>query len=183
MGKNIDKKFHFTKWLTNRDIEKIVKELGYEIVTKKDDTTGKDKLRIIRSKTDEGYSIIVFCKDLIMMKEKSMINDILCSSKELGKIYALNTMLSAIALGMGMNNDFVEASNTIILNIDDYFIMESMSLKDEDAERENDRRMSKIYQGYMSKKFGKFYNNMKRAHYKTLHKELRKEDSEKELND
>ena len=169
--------FCFVKWLTNRDVEKIVELLGYEIMPKKDNP---DKKRIYRNKDKDGNHIHVFCKDLISIEAKRAVE------KELLQVDAFRDMMKQIGvisamLGMmngGSDYSFGQMNDIIILDISDFFVFEQLSLKDDKAQIENNRRMIKIYQDYMSKKFGRFYNGMKSAEYKRVHKEVREEEAQ-----
>lgn len=174
-----NKKFSFVKWLTNRDVEKLVEKLGYEIMNKKDDP---DKKRISRFTDKDGYKhISVFCKDLISMEAEGEMYKALSKNKSFGnmmrKVGAVYSMLGAIAGGSDYSYPYSYSSNFIWLDITDFLVLENMSLKKEEDNVENARRMTKIYQDYMSKKFGRFYNGMRNADIKRTYKEAREEEA------
>ena len=177
-----NKKFSFVKWLTNRDVEKLVEELGYEIMPQ-EESKNKVISRYKDKETGENH-IHVFCKDLISIEARKVAMD------GLRKIGAFRDMMNRIGLFTAMlgvmsgdsDNSFSKLNDMIILDISDYFIFEHLSLKDDQAQIENNRRMIKIYQDYMTKKFGRFYNGMKSAEYKRFHKQIREEESKEAEN-
>lgn len=164
-------KFSFVQWLTNRDVEKIVELLGYEIMPQ---TDNPNKKRISRYKNEEHH-IIVFCKDLISMENKKQKYSFLNKS-DAGRNLIKNIGMVSLMLGvMDADNNYDKMNDAIILDITDFLVMESLSLKNEDEQIENARRMTKIFNNYMSKKFGRFYNGMKAAEIKKIYKEAREE--------
>lgn len=167
-----NKKFSFVKWLTNRDIEKILAPLNIEIMKKKN----SDKLRIIRG---DG-AITVFCKDNNPNEEKDMRDSIMREMMQhptfrgfMSRILTVNALVSS----MNPESSFSQYDNTLILRFEDYCLIESMSLKSEEKQIEFDRKLTKHYQEYMSKKFGRFYNGMKAAALKKSYKEAREEEA------
>ena len=178
-------KFSFVKWLTSRDIEKILSLLNYEIL-KKEDENGNFKKRILKTKDEEGRHIIVFCKDLEYAKNRSKINDamkeVISQSPKLRNLMT-NIFMTMAMFGAVNSDGFSKYNDIAILRFDDFFLTETLSLKSEEDQLENDRRLTKTYQQYMSQKFGRFYNSMKSAYYKKLHQEARKEEQSEQRND
>lgn len=173
-------KFSFVRWLTNRDVEKLVQAFGYEVMTQKDNP---DKPRISRYKdkeTGENH-IHVFCKDLISMEARKVamegLREIGVFRDMLNQIGMISAMLGAMG---GSDYSFGQMNDIVMLDITDFFVFEELSLKEEQEQIDNNRRMIKIYQNYMSKKFGRFYNGMKSAEYKRVHKEVREEEAQKQ---
>ena len=170
--------FSFVKWLTNRDIEKILEPLNIEIMEKEDEN-GNLKKRITRFKDENGNrSIVVFCKNNNYDETKQAKDAIM---KEMMQIPALKKMMSNVIMISAMlgslnpESNFSQYNDMLILKFEDYFLTESLSLKTEDEQIDFDRKLTNNYQNYMSKKFGRFYNSMKSAHYKKLHKQFRDE--------
>ena len=182
-------KFSFVKWLTDRDIEKILKSLGYEIM-EKEDKNGVLKKRILRGKYDNGErNIIVFCKDLEYAEKRAKMDDamreIIMQSPELRHMMS-NILMTSALLGAANPDGFSkwsEMSSMAILKFDDFFLTENLSTKSEEEQLENDRRMTRAYQKYMTQKFGRFYNSMKSGYFKKLHKEIREEEQKQEEQD
>ena len=167
-------KFSFVKWLTTKDIEKIATSLNLEIMNKKDDETKK---RILRHKDEDGYHITVFCKDLKQIEANAEMSKFLMGLPRFRNI--ATSMMLSMAMLSGATS-FFEANNMVILKFDDFFLQETLSLKSEDEQLENDRHMTKVYQKYMSQKFGSHYTDMKRAYYKKLYQQYREEEKAKE---
>ena len=175
-----NKKFSFVRWLTNRDIEKILAPLNIEIMKKKN----SDKLRILRGKDENGDRVItVFCKDNNPNEEKDLQDSIMREMMQHPTFRGfMSKILTVTALVSSMNpeSSFSQYDNTLILRFEDYFLTESLSLKSEDKQIEFGRKLTKHYQEYMSKKFGRFYNSMKGAYYKKLYKEDREKTQNQE---
>ena len=74
-------------------------------------------------------------------------------------------------------HSFFEANNMVMLKLDDFFLQECLSMKGQDESLEYDRHLTKVYQSYMTKKFGRHYTDMKRAHYKKLYQQYREEEN------
>lgn len=176
MKKGKKQNFSFIKYLTNRDIEKILTPLNIEIMKRKN----SDKLRILRGKDENGNRYItVFAKDNNPDETKEMRDVVM---KEMMKLpsfrgFMANIFMSSVIL-QSMNPGFSQFDNTVILRFEDYFLTEGLSLKTEEQKLEFDRKLTKNYQNYMTKKFGRFYNSMKSAYYKKLHKEIREEEAQ-----
>lgn len=175
-----NKKFSFVRWLTNRDIEKILAPLNIEIMKKKN----SDKLRILRGKDENGDRVItVFCKDNNPNEEKDLQDSIMREMMQhptfRGFMSKILTVTALVSL-MNPESSISQYDNTLILRFEDYFLTESLSLKSEDKQIEFGRKLTKHYQDYMSKKFGRFYNGMKSAEYKRVHKEVREEEAQKQ---
>lgn len=170
-------KFSFVKWLTTRDIEKITISLGLEIMSK----DNENKKRISRHNDEDGYHIIVFCKDLKQIEANVEKSKFLMGLPEFRNIATSMMMSMAMLAGASEGQtSFFEANNVVVLKFDDFFLQETLSLKSEDEQLENDRHMTKVYQKYMSQKFGSHYTDMKRAHYKKLYQQYREEEKANE---
>ncbi|MCR5553583.1 MAG: hypothetical protein K6F08_02450, partial [bacterium] len=79
-----------------------------------------------------------------------------------------------------LGGDFYGQNNTVVLDFDDFFLQEAFSFKSQEDEIKYDKQLTKVYQQYMSEKFGRHYNDMKRAHYQKLYKEIRNEENEQQ---
>lgn len=150
----MNQKFSFVRWLTTRDIEKIVGSLGLEVMTHKNNP---DKKMITRYKNESGYHIGVFCRDLNKVET------------DMGLGWFIATPY---------DSEFNRSKNIVILNFDDFFLLEQLPAKSEDEAFEYNAKLTFVYQQYMKEKFGRHYIDMKRAHYQKLHQEVRAEKSE-----
>ena len=166
--------FSFVKWLTTRDIEKIVDRMGFEVLSQED----SNKKKIIKYKDEKTgeYNIIVFCKPNKEESEKigKAFSEI--AKTKIGKNLILTTRILGIAGGM-LHYDYM--GNTI-LRFEDFFAYETLSIRYGEELDEFNSQTTKIYQNYMKEKFGKFYTSMKSAAYKKLYAEIRQEEAEQE---
>ena len=168
--------FSFVKWLTIRDIQKILETMNLEI-TKKDD--GSNKLKITRAKDENGHRYItVFCKYRTVDETQDIKDDLL---KEMAKTPAFGGMMSNIMMTsavvgtLNQGFDFSNFDDVVMLRIDDFYIVEELSLKPEKEQNEFDKKLTRNYQDYMTKKFGRFYNSMKGAYIKKMRKQVQEE--------
>ena len=166
----------FVEWLTNRDLEKITSSLNLEIMNEEENA---NKKRIMRFRDEDGPYIIVFCKDSQREEENADMAYSMMRGPKIMQFAA--TMMATSSIG---GHSFFEDSSIVILRFDDFFLQEGLSLKTEQEEIEYNNYLTKVYQGYMSQKFGSHYIDMKRAHYQKLYKELREEENKEmeELN-
>lgn len=170
-------RFSFVKWLTTRDIEKITEKLGYEILPQKDNP---DKKGILRGKDENGYHLTVYCRDLNKSEENALINSFLMGMPGFRRLATSMMAMAATLAGASEDATSIWEANTIVLlRFDDFFLQETFSLKNEDKQIEIGKRLTKEYQNYMTKKFGRHYTDMKRAYYKQLYKQHREEEAKK----
>ena len=168
--------FSFAKWLTNRDIEKIAELLGLEIMLKNDTT----KKRILRHKDENGYHIRVFCTDIKQVEADKEIQKTLQGFPSCKKLAGQIFMINAMFASLGNTNSFAEIKNMVMLEFDDFFLTECLSMKNEEELFKFNSKLTSVYQNYMTEKFGRHYTDMKKAHYKKLHKQIREEEEEEE---
>ena len=166
----------FVEWLTNRDLEKITSSLNLEIMNEEENA---NKKRIMRFRDEDGPYIIAFCKDLQLEGDYSQMQSMMRAPK-ISQI-ASTMIATSIALGEMGEHSFFEDSSVVVLRFDDFFLQESFSFRSEQEEIEYDQYLTKVYQEYMSQKFGRHYTDMKRAHYQKIYKELREEEDNKEV--
>ena len=145
---------------------------------------GISKKRILRGKDDKGERcIIVFCKDLEYAEKRAKMNEamreVIMQIPELRQMMS-NIFMTSALLGAANPDSFSKLNDMAVLRFDDFFLTENLSLKTEEEELANDRRMTKAYQQYMAKKFGRFYYSMKSGYFKKLHKEVREEEQEEQ---
>ena len=160
-------KFSFVKWLTNKDVEKILNLVGFEVLT---DEKNPDKKRINKYKDEDGYKIYVYCKNVKQMKEDLEITKALAST-EIGKKFV------PLIVG-GMFGEY-GINGPTLLAFEDFTLYELLSLRlDEEETVKFNRYLTKVYQNYMKQKFGRYYIDMKRAYCKKLYKEIREENKE-----
>lgn len=173
-----NKKFSFVRWITKKDIEKLVKLLGYEIVPNIDEDDLKYR-SIRRFKDEKGhYHIHVECKDLITIETKKHFAEIISETETFKDLMRRGGLFAAALAATLVNySTFSELDNIIILDITDFYI-EELSLKSPNLIEENSERMTKEYRKYMVEKFGRFYNGMKSAALKKLYKEVREEEAQ-----
>ena len=179
------KEFCFTKFLTNRDIEKILTSVGMELIKDQYNKNGDLLKPIIRSKDEDGKTnIIVRCRFNEETKEKmSQENDkiIMNLSPELKKILFPMFMFSSL----GNFGRYSKYSDMMMLQFEDFVLYEILSLKDDDEQIKFGRMLTSKYHDYMKEKFGKFYVYKEAAYIKKLRKEAREEsadESQKEEN-
>ena len=177
--------FSFVKWLTKRDVEKILNSMGIEIL---DDTYNREgkKIKAIRKlkEKDTGvYHIIVKCKlneDLLNESNKEMSDFVLPQKlkSEIGKI-----LFPKLAIVLALFSDSMRYfdGSMMMLEINDFYISEFLSLKPEDEQIKFGRALTKGYQKYMAGKFGRFYNSMKSAAIKKAIAEEKQKQTEKEI--
>ena len=128
--------FSFVKWLTNRDIQKILAPMNLEIMEKDD---GSKKLRILREKDENGTRFItVFCKN----NNDEYIND-LTQFPYLGGMFSNALMVGTVLGTMGENSNFSKYNNDMVLRIDEFYITEMFSLKPEEEQEEFDRKLTR----------------------------------------
>ena len=174
-----NKKFSFVRWLTKKDIEKLVKLLDYEIIPNRDDLKYKS---IRRSKDKEGhYHIYIECKDLIAIETKERFTKFLSNSETFKNAMRRGGLFAAVlASALGDYPSYsVYDDDIITLDITDFKINE-LSYKSQDKVSENNERMTKQYNKYMVEKFGRFYNGMKAAALKKSYKEDREKTQNQE---
>ena len=150
--------FCFAKWLTNKDIENILKL--NEIELNKDFPSP-----ISRFVDDDGFTTII-------VKGRKIDSETKAANSVISKIS------QSMAFGMGINN--YDIANTIF-EIDDYTMVEfSLSLFGEEQCIEYNKKLTKNYQQYMQKKFGEFYKSRKSAYIKRLNREAKKQQEQNE---
>ena len=165
----------FVKWLTNRDVEKIAKLVGLKLMEKDEDD---NKQRIIRYKKEDGYHLIAFCNYLPSEEIDQENQDFMMKVPEYKQL--CKSFLLAAGIFASLGGDYYGQNNTVVLDFDDFFLQEAFSLKEKDEQIEYNRNLTKVYQQYMSEKFGRHYNDMKRACYQKLYKEIRNEGNEQQ---
>ena len=178
--KNKKENFSFAKWLTNRDIEKLVTLFGLELMEGKDDPTKK---RIIRGKDKDGYHIVAFCRNVKKEDADNALKKELFKSPTFKKFtQPIANAIAMLSMATGGSSWSGLFNNDVILNFDDFFVQELFSLKDEKEQIEYCRSLTKIYQTYMKQKFGTFYNGKKAAKYKSLYKEIKEKEEQNQEN-
>ena len=178
--------FSFVKWLTNRDVEKILNSMGIELLTDNYDRNGNllKPIKKYRDKETGKYRIIVKCQlneDLI--DKNNELNDFVLPSKLKNAIKDILFKSSIVFASMPLMNSFSSYfdDSRLILEINDFYICELLSLKLEEEQVKFDRVLTKGYQSYMTKKFGRFYNCMKSAAIKkAIAEEKENHEEEKE---
>ena len=180
-------KFSFVKWLTNRDVEKILNSMGIEILKNEYNREGKKLKPITKHKDKETglYRALVRCQlneDLLNENNKQMSDFFL--PKKL-KQELVKTLFPKMAVVMAM--PFFSESmryydgSLMMLEINDFYISEFLSLKPEEEQIKFGRALTKGYQHYMTKKFGRFYNSMKSAAIKKAIAEDKANEEKEEL--
>ncbi len=149
----------FVKWLTKRDVEKILEQNGYEI--NYDLPTPYSKF-----KSEDGYYYIY----------------VKCTKNKLSES---EMALSMVKKYMLENNPYVSSNyldqNVTILEFSDFMLSEFVVSFDEDEATNINRNLTKNYHKYMVEKFGTFYNNMKKAYIKKLYNEDKKNEVNEEI--
>ena len=176
------KDFCFTKFLTNRDIDKILDSVGIELVKNQYNRDGELLKPIIRMKDEDGKTIItVRCQFNEKMKEAMEYDkkDKINIPQSLKNILLLSAMVSTL-LGA---SSWSKYDDMMMLRFEDFLLYEVLSLKDEKTQIEFGRMLTNKYQHYMKEKFGKFYMYKEAAYIKKLRKEVKgqKENEEKTL--
>ena len=142
--------FSFVKWLTKKDVIKILEQNGYVINEDLPNPYSKFK-------GDDGYYyIIVKCTKTVLSKFDEFKN----------KLYS------------HMFNGYVpEMDNISLLEFSDFMLTEFLVTINEEETIKNTKQLTANYQKYMVEKFGKFYLNMKKAYIRKLNKEIEKEEN------
>ena len=171
-------KFSFTKWLTKRDIEKILAQFNIELNNERMDKDGNLLNPIVRGTDKDGrHRIFVFCVDKNQQKHDEELSKFLYeNSAEFRKLKNQISMILAYAQGINSNFDTYARRDKIVLEFDDFMITESLSLKNEQEQFEFDKMLTNGYQKYMANKFGRFYYNMKAGYMKSLNREIKVEE-------
>lgn len=170
--------FSFVKWLTTRDVEKIVDKLGLELMTSPD--TGKKRISKYKDSETNNYCILAFCKHKEVENDEtdSALKGISLSNNM--KKLLVTMAATSFAFGGGAYSDCFD---NVILRFEDFFLYEVLSLKFGDELEEFNRNAIKVYQNYMKEKFGTHYVHMKRAKYKKLYEEIRKDKENEQQNE
>ena len=142
--------FSFVKWLTKRDVEKILEKNGYEINYNLPSPYSKFK-------GDDGYYyIFVKCTKKISTEMEKDLN----IAKE---------FMSKKSLCIPF--DFFN-KNHVLLEFSDFMLTEQLvAYLDENEAININKNLTRTYQNYMKEKFGSFYVNMKKAYIKKLYQE------------
>lgn len=174
--------FSFVKWLTNRDVEKILNSMSIEILSDTYNRDGK-KIKAIRrlKEKDTGlHHILVRCRlneDLLNENNKDMSNFMIPQKlkSEIAKV-----LFPGLAMMSALFSDSMSYydGSMMILEINDFYISEFLSLKPEEEQIKFGRTLTKGYQKYMTQKFGRFYNSMKSAAIKKAIAEERQRSGE-----
>ena len=177
MKKN-NKKFSFVKWLTNRDIEKLVEAFGCELMDK-ENCIGKQN--ITRVKDEDGYNhILVYCIDTVAIEAKNIIKGFFRKNSEFRDMM-LDLDLMLIALNNGAPPRYsVDDFYIMTIDITDFFVFGERVFDQNDNQKARNAEMTDIYQKYMTKKFGRFYTGMKSAEYKRVKQAKEEEQKEAE---
>lgn len=174
MNKN---EFNFAKWLTKKDIAKILDSVGLELLENSYNRNGELIKPVSKIKTDDDKcEFIVRCRyneEKLKEIEKYKINNdsLLKSTKSM--LLATSVAMSFFAGSYNSIN-----GNDFLLKFEDFFCYELLSTKNEEDEIKFGRMLTKNYQDYMSKKFGSFYKTKRNSYYKKLNK-LEKEEQNK----
>ena len=179
----MNNKKSFVEQLTQEDITNILSLIGLELDEDRIrfDEKGHEQGAIIRGKDDDGQNhIIAFCND---RQEQEMESEIAKYMYEKSPAFRdLMNKITTVSMsfpGFGGMSQYM-ANGKVILNIEDFMITESLSLKSEQDEIEYDRMMTEIYQIYMVEKFGSEYTKKKDEYVKSL-KEAQKEDDGQQM--
>lgn len=142
------KDINFTNWLTNKDIKNIIENSDLKLDDERYDDYGKLVKPIRRYTNNAGEKIIdVFCKT-----DKNKVEDYIYQ-KTLGRVFPF------------LQGDYLALSKTSWLIIKDFEIL-LISPKSEELYMDEYQKINKIYNEYMTKKFGDFYTQKRRAYIK-----------------
>ncbi len=177
MNKN---EFNFTKWLTKKDIVKILNSVGIELLENHHNRNGELVNPVSKIKTDDGkYEFIVRCRfneeKLKQLKQNGVKIDFMPKSLKI-VLLAMSSLLAPFAGSYNSIN-----GDDFLLKFEDFFCYEVFSTKNQEDEVEFGRMLTKNYQEYMIKKFGSFYKTKRNSYYKKLNKIEKQEQATAEV--
>ena len=164
---------NFVDYLTKKDIKLVLNLMGYKLIDEQDVeelgvAESMARKPMLKFNEDQEHSILCFCRR--MTEEESQKFNIILKNHRLLTLLALSMAITqSLTLS---NNSFAAYGDEVKwVRLENFYAYESLLCNDS-LEAEIFKACTKVYEKFMTKKFGTFYVKQRKKYIHNLSKKL-----------